>query len=68
MAHGEYYKCYILVPVLLLCNTFFGGGGGYMEIDALEPAVVYSIQWEAEWTRVQIRFSRSYGKESGLLA
>lgn len=26
-----------------------------MEIDALKPAVVYSIQWEAEWT--QIRFS-----------
>ena len=28
-----------------------------VEIGALEPAVVYSIQWEAEWT--QIRFSHS---------
>lgn len=38
----------------------WGGGGGFdMEIDALKPAVVYSIQWEAEWTRVQIRFSHS---------
>lgn len=25
-----------------------------MGIGALKPAVVYSIQWEAEWTRVQI--------------
>lgn len=29
-------------------------GGFDVEIDALKPAVVYSIQWEAEWTRDQI--------------
>lgn len=51
-------------------NTFFCPIrlGVDMEIDALVPAVVYSVQWEAERIRVQIRFSHSKGTESGLLA
>lgn len=42
--------------------------GADIEIDASESAVVYSVQWEAERIRVQIRFSHSKGTESGLLA
>lgn len=41
------------------CLTPLGGAGVDVEIDALKPAVDYSVQWEAEWTQVQIRFSHS---------
>lgn len=64
LADGRTATDIILVPMLSLSSNPSGGCCGRR--GSVKPAVVYSVQWEAEW--VQIRFCHSEDTESGLLA